>query len=47
MTTGKKVAFNAAKMLGDPEATKKEKRLAGSGLAQAKHNPKSVGKGRK
>jgi hypothetical protein len=47
MTTGKKVASDAAKMLRDPKATKKEKELAGSDLAQAKHKPKSTGKGKK
>jgi hypothetical protein len=30
-----------------PKATKKEKELAGSDLAQAKHKPKSTGKGKK
>ena len=47
MTTGKKVASDAAKTLRDPKSTKKEKELAGSDLAQAKHKPKSAGKGKK
>jgi hypothetical protein len=47
MTTGKKVASDAAKMLRDPKSTKKEKELAGSDLAQAKHKTKSVAKGKK
>ena len=47
MTTGKKVASDAAKALRDPKSTKKEKELAGSDLAQAKHKPKSTGNGKK
>jgi hypothetical protein len=47
MTTGKKVASDAAKTLRDPKATKKEKEFAGSDLAQAKHKSKSSGKGKK
>ncbi len=47
MTTGKKVASDAAKTLRDPKATKKEKGLAASDLAQAKHKPKNPGKGKK
>ncbi len=47
MTTGKKVASDAAKTLRDPKATKKEKEFAGSDLAQAKHKPKSPGKAKK
>jgi len=46
MTTGKKVASDAAKTLRNPKASKKEKELAGSDLAQAKHKPKSTAKGK-
>lgn len=44
MTTGKKVASDAAKMLRDPKSTKKEKEMAASDLAQAGHKPKSSSK---
>ncbi len=47
MTTGKKVASDAAKTLRDPKATKKEKELAASDLAQAKHKAKSRSKCKK
>jgi hypothetical protein len=36
MTTSKKVASEAAKVLNDPKATKAEKAAAASDLAQAK-----------
>lgn len=47
MTTGKKVASDAAKTLRDPKATKKDKELAASDLAQAKQTTKSAAKGKK
>jgi hypothetical protein len=40
MTTGKKVASGAGKVLSNPKSTKKEKEIAASDLAQAKHHPK-------
>jgi len=36
MTTGKKVASDAAKVLRDPKSTAKEKEMAASDLAQRK-----------
>lgn len=39
MTTGKKAASDAAKILRDPKSTKKEREVAGSDLAQAKKAP--------
>ena len=44
-TSVKKVASDAAKALRDPKATKKEKELAGSDLAQAKHKSKKANTG--
>lgn len=42
MTTGKKVASDASKVLRDKNSTKKEKEVAASDLAQAKrHKPAS------
>lgn len=35
MTTGKKVASDASKVLRDPKSTKKEREVAASDLAQA------------
>jgi len=40
MTTGKKAASDAGKILSDPRSTKKEKEIAASDLAQAKRHPK-------
>ena len=40
MTTGKKAASDAGRVLSDPHSTKKEKEIAASDLAQAKHKPK-------
>ncbi len=40
MTTGKKAASDAGKVLSDPNSTKKEKEIAASDLAQAKRKPK-------
>jgi len=39
MTTGKKAASDAGKMLRDPKSTKKEKEIAASDLAQRKPAP--------
>ena len=41
MTTGKKPASDASKILRDPNSTKKEKEVAASDLSQAKHKPPS------
>lgn len=38
MTTGKKPASDASKILRDPKSTKKEKEVAASDLAQAKRH---------
>ncbi len=46
MTTGKKAASDAGKVLSDPKSTKKEKEIAASDLAQAKHRPTDSGKGK-
>jgi hypothetical protein len=40
MTTGKKAASDAGKVLSNPNSTKREKEIAASDLAQAKHKPK-------
>ncbi len=40
MTTGKKAASDAGKILANPKSTKKEKEIAASDLAQAKRKPK-------
>lgn len=37
MTTGKKAASDASKILSNPRSTKKEKEVAASDLSQAKH----------
>jgi hypothetical protein len=39
MTTGKKPASDAGKILSNPKSTKKEKEVAASDLAQAKKKP--------
>jgi hypothetical protein len=39
MTTGKKPASDAGKILRNPKSTKKDKEVAASDLAQAKHKP--------
>jgi hypothetical protein len=40
MTTGKKVASDAGKVLSNPKSTPKQKEIAASDLAQAKRHPK-------
>jgi hypothetical protein len=40
MPTGKDPASKAGKILSDPKSTPKEKEVAASDLAQAKHKPK-------
>jgi hypothetical protein len=40
MTTGKKAASDAGKVLSNPNSTKREREIAASDLAQAKHKPK-------
>ena len=40
MTTGKRAASDASRILRDPKSTKKEKEVAASDLAQAKHHKK-------
>ena len=40
MTTGKKAASDAGKILSDPKSTKKEKEVAASDLAQRRGAPK-------
>jgi hypothetical protein len=42
MTTGKKAASDAGKVLSNPKSTKREKEIAASDLAQAKHKPKNA-----
>ena len=44
MTTGKKAASDASKTLSNPKSTPKQKEIAASDLAQAKHKPKGKGK---
>ncbi|WP_176079486.1 hypothetical protein [Paraburkholderia tropica] len=44
MTTGKKAASEAAKILRNPKSTKKEKEVAASDLAQRKAAPTSKSK---
>ena len=39
MTTGKKAASDAGRILSDPKSTKKEKEIAASDLAQAARHP--------
>jgi hypothetical protein len=39
MTTGKKPASDASKVLSNPKSTTKQKEIAASDLAQAKHRP--------
>lgn len=39
MTTGKKPASDAGKVLSNPHSTKKQKEVAASDLAQAKKKP--------
>ena len=46
MTTGKKAASDAGKILRDPKSTKKEKEVAASDLAQRREPSKSKGKGK-
>ena len=38
MTTGKKPASDSSKVLSNPKSTAKQKEIAGSDLAQAKHH---------
>ena len=45
MTTGKKAASDAAKILSNPNSTKKEKEVAASDLAQ-RRGASSKGKGK-
>lgn len=40
MTTGKKPASDAGKILRDPKSTAKEREVAASDLSQAKKKPK-------
>jgi hypothetical protein len=40
MTTGKKAASDAGKVLSNPKSTAREKEIAASDLAQAKRPPK-------
>lgn len=40
MTTGKKAASDAGKVLSNPNSTKREKEIAASDLAQAKRKGK-------
>jgi hypothetical protein len=47
MVTSKKDASLAGKQLASKSATKAEKEVAGSALAQAKGKPQSKGKGNK
>lgn len=44
MTTGKKAASDAGKVLSNPKSTPKQKEIAASDLAQAKRSPKGKGK---
>lgn len=44
MSTGKKPASLAGKILSNPKSTKAEKKVAASDLAQAKSSPKGKGK---
>lgn len=45
MTTGKKPASDAGKILSTPKSTAKQKEVAASDLAQAKHkNPPKKGR---
>lgn len=44
MTTGKKAASDAGKILSNPKSTTKQKEIAASDLAQAKKGPKGKGK---
>jgi hypothetical protein len=46
MTTGKKAASDASKVLSNPKSTAKQKEIAASDLAQAKHRPRPTKKGR-
>jgi hypothetical protein len=46
MTTGKKAASDAGKILRDPKSTKKEKEVAASDLAQRREPSKVKGKGK-
>ena len=41
MTTGKKPASDASKVLSNQKSTAKQKEIAASDLAQAKHKPSS------
>jgi hypothetical protein len=40
MTTGKKPASDAGRILSNPKSTPKQKEIAASDLAQAKRHPK-------
>jgi hypothetical protein len=42
MTTSKRVAKKASKVLKDPKATKAERSVAAGALAQTKHKPKTT-----
>lgn len=44
MTTGKKPASDASRILRDPKSTKKEKEVAASDLAQRRGAPKGGNK---
>jgi len=44
MTTSKKDASKASKLLSNPNTPKSVKSVAGSDLSQAKHAPKGKGK---
>jgi hypothetical protein len=44
VTTGKKAASDAGKILSNPNSTKKEKEVAASDLAQRRTPPKGKGK---
>jgi len=46
MTTGKKAASDAGRILRDPKSTKKEREVAASDLAQARRSGKKKGKGK-
>lgn len=46
MTTGKKAASDAGRILSDPKSTKKEKEVAASDLAQRRGTPSRKGKGK-
>jgi len=47
MSTGKKPAHDASKLLSNPNTPKKVKEVAASALAQSKHTKKSPAKKKK